>query len=122
MKISKLLAAAAVCCAVSSGAWAAGAIAVDDEEGTSARDAGYGIAVGKKTREDAAAAAMEACREEGNKSCRVAVRFDVCGAYAANKKVYGVGWGDTEAAAKRKAMDECGETSCKIVISGCDDD
>lgn len=102
----------------SGAALAAGAIAVDDEEGTKASEVGYGIGSGS-TREAAASAAMKECKKAGNSGCKVVVRYDVCGAYAANKTVFGIGWGSTESAAESKALSECG-SGCKIVVSDCD--
>lgn len=99
------------------GAFAAGAIAVDDEAGSN--DAGWGIAYGED-RDEAGREAMKQCRKAGNKGCKVAVRFDKCGAYAASKEYFGIGWGNSESAAKQKALGEC-SGKCKIVVSGCDD-
>lgn len=44
-------------------------------------------------REAAARAAMRECRASGNRSCKVAVWFEVCGAYAGDPRYYGIGWG-----------------------------
>jgi hypothetical protein len=99
--------------------FAAGAIAVDDDEGDAIKDIGYGIATDEPSREAAAEAAMRKCRATGNKGCKVVVRFDKCGAYAADRKSYGVGWGNSEGAAKKRALDQCGD-SCKIVVSDCE--
>ena len=96
---------------------AAGAIAVDDERGQSARDAGYGLGWGD-TREEAAREALKECRDSGNTNCRVVARFDTCGAYAASRTTYGVGWGRTEEAAKGMALANC--PNCRIVISDCE--
>jgi hypothetical protein len=100
-------------------AFAAGAIAVDDDEGDSAKEAGYGIVTGEASRDAAGAAAMRKCRAEGNKNCKVVVRFDTCGAYANSRKHYGIGWGDTERAARAKALDACGG-GCRILVSECE--
>ena len=102
---------------VSGAAFAAGAIAVDDDQGTKASDVGYGVGEGS-TREEAAAMALKNCKQAGN-SCEVVVRYDTCGAYAASKKYAGKGWGKTEEIAKRKALDECGDSACRIVVSDC---
>lgn len=102
----------------SAAAYAAGAIAVDDEEGISASEVGYGIGQGA-TREAAAADALAQCKSSGNSSCKVAVKYDTCGAYAASKGYSGIGWGKTEAIAKKAALEECG-SGCKIVVSDCD--
>lgn len=100
------------------GAFAAGAIAVDDEEGES--DPGYGVVTGYATRDEAGKEALAECKKQGNKSCKVVVRFDKCGAYAANKKNYGIGYGATASAARTKAMEECGASSCKIIVAECE--
>lgn len=102
----------------SGAAFAAGAIAVDDEEGTKASDVGYGIGSGS-TRDEAASAAMKECKKAGNSGCKVVVRYDTCGAYAASKKYSGIGWGKSEDVARSKALDECG-SGCKIVVADCD--
>lgn len=101
-------------------ALAAGAIAVDDEEGLKASAVGYGVGAGN-TREEAAQAAMAQCKKAGNDGCKVVVRYDKCGAYAASKSHSGIGWGTSEDAAKTKALDDCGD-KCKIVVSDCDED
>ncbi len=100
-------------------ALAAGAIAVDDEEGANPAEVGYGIGYGS-SRDEAAAEAMAECRKAGNKSCKVAVRFDKCGAYAASKSHFGTGWGSSKAAATTNAMESCG-AGCKLVVAECDD-
>lgn len=100
------------------GAYAAGAIAVDDEAGEI--DAGYGIAVGLDTREEAAKEALKYCKEFGNTSCKVVARFDTCGAYVTSRDYYGVGWGGTKQAAVRMAKEQCGE-SCKVIVSECEE-
>lgn len=97
-------------------ALAAGAIAVDDEEGDT--DVGYGIGYGS-SREEAATAAMAECRKSGNKNCKVAVRYDTCGAYSASKSHFGVGWGASKAVATSAAMESCG-AGCKLVVADCE--
>jgi len=99
-------------------AHAAGAIAVDDEQGET--EPGYGLATGADTRADAARDAMKFCREEGNKGCKVVVRFDECGAYAASKKYYGIGYGKSLAKAESMALEACGNSKCKILVSDCE--
>lgn len=100
-------------------AFAAGAIAVDDEEGQSANDVGYGIATGEDSREEAGREALRRCRSASNHSCRVVVRFDQCGAYAVSRGHFGVGWGNSERGAENMALDQCG-ANCRIVISDCE--
>lgn len=100
------------------GVHAAGAIAVDDEEGET--DPGYGVVTGASTREEAARDAMKECRKSGNKNCKVVVRFDKCGAYAGSKKYYGVGYGRSQDVANTMAMNECGNKACKVLVSECE--
>lgn len=99
-------------------AFAAGAIAVDDEEGQSAKETGYGVGEGA-TRAEAAKHALAECKKAGNKDCKVVVRYDTCGAYAASKKHSGIGFGKTKAIATKKALDECGISACRIVVADC---
>lgn len=96
---------------------AAGAIAVDDEAGSKADEVGYGIGTGA-TREEAAADAKRECKKAGNSECKVVVRYDTCGAYAASKQYSGTGWGSSEGAAKANALESCG-AGCKIVVADC---
>lgn len=96
---------------------AAGAIAVDDEAGSKASEVGFGIGTGD-TREAAGKDAIIECRKAGNSSCKVAVRYDTCGAYAASRDVSGIGWGSSESTAKANALEACG-SGCKIVVSDC---
>ncbi len=104
--------------ATSGSAFAAGAIAVDDEQGDD--EPGYGIVVGEDTREDAGREALKACRKSGNTDCKVVVRFDKCGAYAASKKYYGIGYGSSLNKAKSMALDACGNSNCKVLVSDCE--
>ncbi len=97
---------------------AAGAIAVDDEEGDNPGEVGYGVGYGS-SRDEAASAALAECRKAGNKSCKVAVRYDTCGAYAASKEHYGVGWGANKMTATAKALEACG-AGCKLVVADCE--
>lgn len=99
-------------------ALAVGAIAVDDSEGS--RDAGYGWVTGKSSEKEAKAAALKECRASGNKDCKVAVWFTQCGAYANSRKYAGNGFGKTKKIAEAKALQECGNASCKILVSGCE--
>jgi hypothetical protein len=96
-------------------AFAAGAIAVDDED---RGEAGYGWVIGAKTLDDAGPAAMAECFEGGNKACRVAVRFDACGAYAASWRFSNTGRGATRAEAVANALKNCKD--CKVVVADCD--
>jgi Domain of unknown function (DUF4189) len=106
-----------MCAIASSFALAAGAIAVDDQEGS--MDTGYGLVTGASSRESAGAEAMKLCKNAGNSDCRIVARFDTCGAYAASKTNYGTGWGSTLEKAKSMAKDKC-EGSCKVLIAQCE--
>jgi hypothetical protein len=118
MKLTVAIRVLATCSILmSSSAWAAGAIAVDTEEGQKAGEEGYGIGWGD-SRDEAGRAAMRKCRSAGNDSCKVVARFDTCGAYGSNRTTYGVGWGATEGAAKRMALENC--PTCRIVLSECE--
>lgn len=99
---------------------ATGAIAVNDQEGRSASQVGYGISTNKDSRREAEVAAMRACRAR-NDSCKVVVWFEQCGAYASSREHSGIGYGNSERVARAKALDDCGTDRCRIVISGCDD-
>lgn len=96
---------------------AAGAIAVDDEEGDD--EPGYGFVTGAESRDAAGKAALKQCKESGNSNCKVVARFDTCGAYAASKKYYGAGWGSTKQQATKMALEKCG-TGCKIIVAECE--
>ena len=106
-----------MCAMFSSAAFAAGAIAVDDDEGST--DAGYGFVTGASSRDVAGAEAMKLCKKAGNGDCRIVARFDTCGAYAASKTHYGAGWGSSMEKAKAMATDKC-EGSCKIIVAQCE--
>jgi hypothetical protein len=98
-------------------AYAAGAIAVDDAIGDTP---GYGIVTGEDTQSEAAKAALKKCKKVGNSDCRVVVKFEICGAYAASKKYFGVGTGSTKAEARANALEECGNSACKVIVSDCE--
>ena len=119
MRIFSRAAVAAMLTCAPAIAFAAGAIAVDDQEGQDPEDVGYGYSTGHASRDEAGAAALRECRKEGNRSCKVAVRFDACGAYAASRRSWGIGWGSSESVARRNALSEC-DGNCKIVFSVCE--
>lgn len=100
------------------GAFAAGAIAVDDDEGDT--DPGYGVSTGAASRDQAGKDALAECKKQGNKSCKVVVRFDKCGAYASSKKNSGIGFGSSVGVAKTKALEDCGTSACKIIVAECE--
>jgi len=99
-------------------AFAAGAIAVDDEVGE--KEPGYGLVYGYESREEAAKEALRECRLQGNEHCRIVARFDKCGAYAASLKYFGVGWGNNAADAQAMAMENCGNSNCRVVVVDCE--
>lgn len=100
-------------------AYAFGAIAVDDEEGRTASETGYGYSTQHSSRESAEQAALRQCQSAGNSNCKVAVWFEKCGAYAGSRERYGIGWGASDAIARNQALSACG-AGCRIVISACD--
>jgi hypothetical protein len=100
--------------------FAVGAIAVDDEQGDKASDAGYYIATGESSEAAAKKAAMKGCRDLGLKNCKIGVWFTKCGAYASSRENYGYGTGKTKQAATESAIDGCGQKSCKVVAAECD--
>lgn len=99
-------------------AFAIGAIAVDDEEGQD--EPGYGYVTGADSEAEAKAGALKECRKSGNKNCKVAVWFKQCGAYAASKTYSGIGYGNTQRIAEAKALDECGNRACKVIVADCE--
>lgn len=112
--ISAVLLVASTC-----SAFAFGAIAVDDEEGRTASEVGYGYSTQHANREAAEQAALRQCQNAGNSNCKVAVWFAQCGAYAGSRERYGIGWGASDAIARQQALSACG-AGCRVVISACD--
>lgn len=100
-------------------AMATGAIAVDEQQGDD--EPGYGISSGQADKASAQRVALSECKKAGNKSCKVVVWFEGCGAYASSAKFYGVGYGKTQAIAEKKALDACGKGSCEVKVSDCDE-
>ena len=103
----------------STSALAHGAIAIDDDQQTQAQT-GYGFSAGRASPEDAERAAMWDCHEFGNDHCRVAVKFEQCGAYAASSQRQGYGQGATRSIAMKQALAMCNDASCKVVIAKCE--
>ena len=101
-------------------AFAVGAIAVDDEEGDKASDAGYFIATGEDSEGSAKKAAMNGCKKLGLKNCRIGVWFTKCGAYASSREYSGYGTGKTKQAASEAAVEGCGQKGCKVVAAECE--
>lgn len=114
------LIAAALLTIVSAGvALAVGAIAVDDYYDEDPSEAGYGIATEYRTAREASAAALDACQSEQNSDCKVVLTFKKCGAYAASMGGYGVASASTLAEAEKRALRQCGDANCIVVISDC---
>jgi dsRNA-specific ribonuclease len=109
-------AAAILSCALSTSAFAFGAIAVDDEQGMAADEAGWGVGWGS-SRSEAERNAMKECRSAGNESCKVAVWFEQCGAYVGDRVNFAIGYGSTKKAAESMAFKDC--PNCKLVVSDC---
>jgi hypothetical protein len=93
-----------------------GVIAVDDEVGE--KEPAYGVG-GGGSKAEASQNALKFCKEASGKKCEVAVAYEKCGAYASSKKYSGTGTASTEKHAKRKAMDECNNASCRVLIADC---
>ncbi|KQS79117.1 hypothetical protein ASG25_11100 [Rhizobium sp. Leaf384] len=97
-------------------AFAFGAIAVNDSQGTAASEAGYGMGWGS-SRQEAERNAVRECKSAGNEDCTVAVWFERCGAYAGDRVNYGIGYGSTLKAAEKMATADC--PNCQIIVSDC---
>ncbi|HEV3010123.1 MAG TPA: DUF4189 domain-containing protein [Burkholderiales bacterium] len=80
-----------------------------------------GWANDQPSRQAAERAALAACRKHA-KDCRAVVWFqNGCGALAVSAKVYGWGWGTTQALADAQAMKACSEHAkhCKVTRRLC---
>ena len=93
-----------------------GVIAVDDQVGD--KDPAYGVG-GGDSKAEASQSAMKFCKEASGKKCDVAVTYEKCGAYASSKKYSGTGTASTAQEAKKKALNECNNASCKVLIADC---
>ncbi len=116
--LSPLAALALVLCLHAS-ALAFGAIAVDDEAGLDPVDVGWGFSTGHDTPAEAALFALDQCRKAGNGECRVAARFEACGAYVVSHSRFDVGWGPTKQDALFMALNGCGP-DCRVVVAECE--
>ena len=116
----KILAAAALTTMVASAAYGWSAIAVDDGEGIAQAEVGYGSVTKSPTKDAASAAALAACKDEGNDDCAVVLAFQNCGAYAASTVAFGTGTAMTLKDAEQSAVTDCGDKDCKIVVSDCE--
>lgn len=101
------------------GAYAVGAVAVDDMLGDRPTEVGYFIAAGKRTAEQAKQAALHGCREQGYKHCRIGVWYATCGAYASSLLTNAYGVGKSREAASHAALKACGKT-CEIIAAECE--
>lgn len=99
-----------------SSAFAIGAIAVHDSQGTSADEAGYGVGYGS-SRHEAERNAIRSCEKVGNDGCEIAVWYETCGAYAGDRVNFGIGYGSTKRDAEDMALDSC--PHCKLIVSDC---
>jgi len=113
MKIKTIAAVATFAIALPFQALASGAIAVDEEYG-----AVFGTASGQSTTWDAGRTALAKCVDTGSQNCKVAVRYEQCGAYVASWRFSAVGTGATKAEAIKAAMKGC--TECKVVVAECE--
>lgn len=93
-----------------------GAIAVNDEQGMSAEEAGYGLGWGS-TQKEAEANAVKECKDAGNADCKAVVWFEQCGAYVGDRVNYGIGYGESKQVAEKMALESC--PNCKVVVSEC---
>ena len=112
----QLVSALALCVVFGAEAMAAGAIVVDDEEGPA--QTAWFVSVKAGSDELAARDALAQCRNEGKKSCLVAVRFEQCAALADSSRFYRVGRGGTAYEASQEALRNC--PGCVIVQTACD--
>jgi hypothetical protein len=94
------------------------AIAVDDDVKTGAGDAGWGTGEGD-TEKEAKDMALKNCAKNGNKSCQIVLTYKQCAAYASSRKHFGTGTGPSKDVARAKAMEDCGNDNCKVVVSDC---
>ncbi len=106
----------AACLLLSSQAFAAGAIVVNDEEGANIDD--FALVTQASSGEMASRYALYECKSSGMKSCVVAARFEQCGALAVSSKFFRAGTGATPALAERNALENC--PGCKIARSACE--
>ena len=111
--------ALAICISFLGGqAMAAGALAIDSNQGKQ-----YGWADGYKTTSQAEQRALSEC----GAGCQIVLRFNNgCGAYAADQAnrstAYGWGTASSSAAAQNRALSECrsrGGSSCIVRAWGC---
>jgi hypothetical protein len=94
-----------------------GAIATDGRSGK------LGSAEAKLTQEIAERAAIESCRMDGGKSCRVSTSYSSgCGVLTVGEKGFATASGPTEDAAERTSMIKCqadGDKKCYVYFKTC---
>ncbi|APV50022.1 hypothetical protein BWI17_10205 [Betaproteobacteria bacterium GR16-43] len=112
--IQRIAAVTTLCLAFPWQALAAGAIAVDEDQDLTA----YGASSGRDSKFEAGRIALGKCVETGHHSCKVAVRYEYCGAYAASWRFSSTGTGRTKAEAIANALKDCSE--CKVVVADCE--
>jgi hypothetical protein len=112
--MQKIVSAVAICLTMSAQAFAAGAIAVNEDEGPA--DTGYSFVIAPSANLAARYASI-ACDDDGYQNCVVAVRFEQCGALAASSKIYRAAAGATIAQATERAMKNC--PGCRVVKATC---
>lgn len=116
----------ALCSASIFAAW--GAIVVSDEQGEAADDTYYATWTDAPTEAEAVSRAMSTCRADfragglSASGCRVVTTFKRCGAYAVNKKGFGVGASNLLSGAEKMALDQCARRDCQVVVSLCNSD
>jgi hypothetical protein len=98
-----------------------GSISIDfPGEGHSMASPYYGIG-GGDNKDEAIANAQKFCAEAGGKSCKTAVSYQKCGAYAATEAHGGTGFADSKKIAEANAIAGCAQDSCKIVVADCNE-
>ena len=121
MHLRKIILAASAALAfatVAAPAWAGswGAIAVDLT--VIEKDPWYGVG-GGDSEQEATDNAIKFCKEAGGTTCKVAVTYNQCGAYAASKSHGGWGKAPDKAGAEAQAISGCSNEHCKVVVSDC---
>jgi hypothetical protein len=115
---NRLLLSTCFAVALTSTAFAWGAIAVDDSYEDD--DIGFGYSTGYDSNAEASASALEECKKADNANCKVVLVFKTCGALASLKRKFSVGEGPTKQAAEQTAMKACGPATCKVMASQCE--
>ncbi len=95
-----------------------GAISADEVIGE--KDPYWGTG-GGDSKNEATRESQKNCRDAGGSDCHVMVTFQQCGAYAASKKYSGTGVAANKKAAESKALAECNNSNCSVVVSDCND-